>query len=235
MHAFLNTASNVARQAGRLLVREFDQLSNASDRHQASITVYQQAQLLIVEALQQAYPQHGLIANGVTHQIQAEYVWQIDAINGFANYQHNIPHFAIVLSVSINGRVEHCLIHDPLLDESFSASRGGKAQKGNQRLRVSSQEKSDASSLFANTTNDKFSDIASRNTGCPALMLAYTAAGRFDAFIGYDLSAIEIACGCLLMKTAGGLYGDFSGGEQCQNAGMLAANPKLFKQLLKQK
>ena len=43
-----------------------------------------------------------------------------------------------------------------------------------------------------------------RRTGCPALDLAWVAAGKFDAFVSDPLDYAEIAAGELLVREAGG-------------------------------
>ena len=43
-----------------------------------------------------------------------------------------------------------------------------------------------------------------RKTGCPALDLAWVAAGKFDAFVSDPLDFAEVAAGDLLVREAGG-------------------------------
>ena len=52
-----------------------------------------------------------------------------------------------------------------------------------------------------------------RRLGSAAADLAYVAAGRYDGFYEYGLSAWDVAAGLLLVKNAGGRISDFSGGE----------------------
>ena len=43
-----------------------------------------------------------------------------------------------------------------------------------------------------------------RRTGCPALDLAWVAAGKFDAYVSDPLDFAEIAAGDLIVREAGG-------------------------------
>jgi myo-inositol-1(or 4)-monophosphatase len=43
-----------------------------------------------------------------------------------------------------------------------------------------------------------------RRTGCPALDLAWVAAGKFDAYVSDVLDYAEIAAGDLILREAGG-------------------------------
>lgn len=52
-----------------------------------------------------------------------------------------------------------------------------------------------------------------RSIGAAALQLAWVAAGRLDAYWGYDLNAWDIAAGTLLVQEAGGVIGAIDGGS----------------------
>ena len=72
-----------------------------------------------------------------------------------------------------------------------------------------------------------------RRMGAASLDLAYIAAGRFDGFWEMYLSPWDIAAGVLLIKEAGGIVGDFRGGEDYLETGhIVAATPRLFKPTL---
>ncbi len=68
-----------------------------------------------------------------------------------------------------------------------------------------------------------------RCSGSAALDLCYVAAARLDAFIETQLQPWDMAAGALIVKEAGGLVGDWQGGENyMEKGGIIAANPKLF-------
>ena len=74
-----------------------------------------------------------------------------------------------------------------------------------------------------------------RRPGSAALDLAYVAAGRFDGFWEIGLNAWDMAAGVLLVREAGGLVGDFSGGHDFLKTGnIVAAAPKLFPAMLRE-
>jgi tripartite-type tricarboxylate transporter receptor subunit TctC len=66
-----------------------------------------------------------------------------------------------------------------------------------------------------------------------ALDLAHVACGRLDGFWEFGLNPWDMAAGCLLIEEAGGLVGDFCGGQtQLDSGHILAATPKIHDQLL---
>ena len=72
-----------------------------------------------------------------------------------------------------------------------------------------------------------------RRPGAASLDLAYLAAGRFDGFWEMNLKPWDIAAGILLLREAGGLISDLSGGETYMTQGnLLAASPKIYKEML---
>jgi myo-inositol-1(or 4)-monophosphatase len=75
---------------------------------------------------------------------------------------------------------------------------------------------------------------AVRRFGAATLDLAYVAAGRFDAFWEEALAPWDMAAGLLLVKEAGGVVTDLSGGERILQLGnIIASNEQLHPQLMK--
>jgi len=72
-----------------------------------------------------------------------------------------------------------------------------------------------------------------RRAGSAALDLAYVAAGRLDGFFEFGLAPWDIAAGELIIREAGGLVSDFTGGHGYLTSGnIVAGNAKVFKGLL---
>jgi myo-inositol-1(or 4)-monophosphatase len=73
-----------------------------------------------------------------------------------------------------------------------------------------------------------------RRFGSASLDLAYVAAGRFDGFWEDKLQAWDVAAGIVLVREAGGMVSDLTGGPDMLTRGsVLAANEYLHPQLLK--
>jgi myo-inositol-1(or 4)-monophosphatase len=73
-----------------------------------------------------------------------------------------------------------------------------------------------------------------RRMGAAALDLCYVAAGRFDGFWESGLSAWDMAAGIVLVREAGGMVTDLSGGDQMlANGSIVAANDVLHAPLRK--
>jgi myo-inositol-1(or 4)-monophosphatase len=73
-----------------------------------------------------------------------------------------------------------------------------------------------------------------RRFGSAALDLAYVAAGRYDGYWERNIKAWDMAAGLLLVKEAGGVVSDLTGGVKLyETGGVLATNDILHRPLLK--
>jgi myo-inositol-1(or 4)-monophosphatase len=73
-----------------------------------------------------------------------------------------------------------------------------------------------------------------RRFGAAALDLAWVAAGRYDAFWERALAPWDLAAGIVILREAGGLVSDLSGGQAMLEEGtVLGSNGHLHGPLLK--
>jgi myo-inositol-1(or 4)-monophosphatase len=73
-----------------------------------------------------------------------------------------------------------------------------------------------------------------RRTGSAALDLAWLAAGRFDGFWEHALSPWDTAAGIVIVREAGGLVSDLSGGQNMLKSGdIVAGNSSIHPDLLR--
>ena len=259
MQPMVNIALRAARTAGEQIVRAVERLdlikSEQADVAKLLNDTCNKAELTIVHTIQKSYPNHKVVGEYTGEHAPLsegpEFCWYINPIDSISNFSNGLPVFAISMAGEQKGKIEHALVLNPITGEEFTASRGSGSQLNGKRLRVSSHKNIEGSLIgtgFFNRQSDKdhleaylniFRDITNAggtiyNGGSPALNLAYTAAGRIDGFYQIGLTRWEIEAGLLLIQEAGGLVGDFSGNNNFRSNGqVIAANPKMFKSLLK--
>ncbi|MCC5791133.1 MAG: inositol monophosphatase [Legionellaceae bacterium] len=252
MQPIMNIASDAARAAGDIILRNMDQLDRIKIGEKSENDFFSdidvKAEQTIIHHIHKAYPQHGIIAEeSGNYNEDAETVWIIDPLDGTSNYLHGFPFFCVSIAIRVKNRIEHGIVYDPIRHESFSASRGYGARMNTRRIRVSSKTQLQSSLLatgfpvrqahlagkFIPAAEKLFGNCAGvRRTGSAALDLAYVASGRLDGIFEFGLRLWDLAAGTLLIKEAGGMVGDFEGGEKYLKSGnIIAANPKLFKAL----
>ena len=257
MKPMISVASAAARKASDIITRAFrdiDLIKVEKKSQTDFVTAVDRAvEQTLIEEIKERFPDHKFIGeeSGVSGNRDSDIEWIIDPLDGTTNFIRGIPQFAISIGCKVNGRLEHGLILDPIQDDEFSASRGDGARLNGKRIRVS-QNKSLAGSLLA--TGIPFSketlphteaylqctsDLLAQNTsgirrmGAASLDLAYLAAGRFDGFYEMNLKPWDIAAGVLIVREAGGLVADLSGGDNYLKSGnIICGNPKVFKEML---
>ena len=253
MHPMLHTAVRSVREGGRVILMYFDQLDrleySSKGRNDYVSQADVEAERAVLDVLTRAYPDHGIIAEESGVREGSEYTWVIDPLDGTTNFLHGFPMFAVSVAVKRGGVLEHGVVYDPLHDEMFTASRGEGAQLNGKRLRVSTTRQL-APSLLG--TGFPFRDLGIiepwmrsfqsllpktsgiRRAGAAALDLAYVAAGRLDGFWEFGLKPWDMAAGALLIREAGGLVSDVSGGQDFLESGnLVSANPLIFEEFRK--
>ena len=249
----LHTAVRSVREGGRVILMYFDQLDrleySSKGRNDYVSQADVEAERAVLDVLTRAYPDHGIIAEESGEREGSEYTWVIDPLDGTTNFLHGFPMFAVSVAVKRAGVLEHGVVYDPLHDEMFTASRGEGAQLNGKRIRVSTTRKL-APSLLG--TGFPFRDLGIiepwmrsfqsllpktsgiRRAGAAALDLAYVAAGRLDGFWEFGLKPWDMAAGALLIREAGGLVSDVSGGQDFLESGnLVSANPLIFEEFRK--
>jgi myo-inositol-1(or 4)-monophosphatase len=254
MHAIVNIALKAARDASEVLAHNSDRLDRVhvleESEGQVITNMDMDSEKTILYHLQKAYPDYSIQSrvSGFTEGKDKNNVWIIDPLCGSANYRRGIANFCVSVALSTGGKITHGVLINPMLREEFTASRGTAAQVNSQRLRVSKNIALDKGlvSLGTEASNaghtekmlamqHKLAAIACdvRLTGCPALDLAWVAAGRTDAgWLGTNDPA-SIAAALLILQESGALISDLTGSPEISNAAELVfGNPKCFKQML---
>ncbi len=248
--SYLSAASEIAREAGALLARYFEQ--RVAVEYKGDFDVVTEAdrasESLIVSRLKSRFPGHSIVAEeGFGVDRSSEFIWYVDPLDGTTNFAHGFPMFAVTMGLEQAGELVAAVTYDPLRDEFFSAEKGGGAYLNNRRLQVSRVSRL-AESLLATgfPSRKRHGDVniyfyhqaamlthGVRRAGSAALDLAYVAAGRLDGFWEFRLNAWDIAAGLLLVREAGGCYSDMHGAEHhFDSPELLASNGLIHRELL---
>ena len=254
MHPMLNTAVKAARRAGNLIHRaadNIDHLTVTRKSHADFVSeVDRAAEQTIIETLLSAYPDHAILAEeSGTHGGESEHVWIIDPLDGTTNFLHGVPQYAVSIALRHKGVLTQAVIYDPCRNDLYTATRGRGAFLNDRRLRVSKRRDLSESLIGTGFPYTRFEHMDAymaiftevmqktaglRRPGAASLDLAWTAAGRYDAFFETGLKPWDIAAGALLILEAGGMVGDLQGNDRFLDSGHICAgNPEIYPQLLK--
>jgi myo-inositol-1(or 4)-monophosphatase len=227
-HALLEVALDVARAAGEALHGFASRRAGGEDLDVSSKTTAtdpvsaadRAAEKLIASRLAEARPDDGLLGEEgqAPRRGTSGLRWVVDPLDGTVNFLYGLPSWCVSVACEDDAGSLVGVVHDPNRDETFHAVRGGGAWCDGQRLAVSGVDDL-ARTLLATgfaydpaTRRDWADDVADllghvrdlRRGGSAALDLAWTAAGRFDAYLEFGLAPWDWAAGSLLVTEAGG-------------------------------
>lgn len=250
-HKIKKLALELAIAAGKIQMRKF---RTVLDIRWKGITdpvteVDKACEALIIKGIQKKFPGHAILGEETgAHEVAgSEHLWIIDPLDGTVNYSHGLPTFAVSIGIYHQGRPLIGVIHAPALGETFVAEKGKGAFCNGRRLRVSRQTdplKSVLSSGFAYKARVDGENMrewmhmirnfqAIRRMGSAALDLAFTAAGRFDAFWEYGLKPWDVAAGGLMITEAGGTLSNIAGKPyDMWKPGIVASNGRLHGKMV---
>lgn len=244
-----------ARKAGRSLARDFGEVENlqVSIKGPANFVsaADHRAEDILFTELSKARPDYNFLMEerGVVSGADATHRWIVDPLDGTTNFLHGIPLFAISIGLEREGQLVAGLVYNPAADEIYTAERGkGAYINDRRRLRVAAR-KTLADAVIAmgiphrgrpghQTFLDEVPGVMGavaglRRTGSAALDLAWTAAGRFDAYWERNIKPWDMAAGILLVQEAGGAVQDLNGGQAMfETGGIIAGNTTMQKALL---
>jgi myo-inositol-1(or 4)-monophosphatase len=256
---FAAPASAIALEAGALLRDYYSR--GVTTEYKSDVDLVTEAdrasEKLIVERLHALFPEHGVYGEeGTRSNIDREYRWYIDPLDGTTNFAHSFPVFCVSmglerrapsLAASQDGELIAGIVYDPLRDELFTTERGKGAYLNGARIHVSRIPDLAEALLATGFPSRKRHDNPNihfyqeftlrshgvRRAGSAALDLAYTACGRVDAYWEFNLNPWDTSAGALLVLEAGGSVTTFDGSPfRLDSREVLATNSLLRDELL---
>ena len=258
--ALLNVMVSAAIKAGKSLTRDFNEVENLQVSRKGPADFVSKADLraeqIIYDELRKARPSYAFLMEegGEVAGTDGQHTWIVDPLDGTTNFLHGIPLFAVAIALQRGDDIVASVIYNPVLDELYTAEKGGGAWLNDRkRLRVAGR-KSLADAVVCTgiktqgTANDalQLRQLAHinpavagiRRSGSISMDMAWLASGRYDAIWEAGLAPWDVAPGLLMVREAGGFVSDFAGSPgSVWNGQVVAANeyvqPALLKELRK--
>ncbi len=251
---FEEAACEAARVGGDLLRSRFREQAplsvEAKGLHDFVTEVDRASEAAVVDCIRRRFPDHAILAEeGTADSRSSEYRWIIDPLDGTTNFIHGVAVFSVSVALEDRFGLLAGAIHDPCHEETFHASRGAGARLNGAPIRCSQAVRLD-DALIA--TGFPFRELrrlegylrafesfvrstsGMRRAGSAALDLAHTACGRYDGFWEIGLSPWDVAAGVLLVREAGGIVTDVTGGDSILATGdIVAAGSALHPAMLR--
>ncbi len=227
--ALRELAVRLAEEAGGLLASFAERLPDLVVDTKTSATdpvseADRAAERLIASQLLLARPDDGLLGeeDQASRSGTSGLRWVVDPLDGTVNFLYGIPMWCVSVAVEDDEGPLAGAVHHPGRGETFHAARDAGAACGRTTLAVtgvSDPGRTLVATGFAYDAAvraDQAADAAAllgevrdlRRGGAAALDLAWTAAGRLDAYIEFGLQPWDWAAGRLLVTEAGGVVSE---------------------------
>jgi len=216
-------AVKAARGAGQIMRDHWHRPKrvNSAEAHDIKLELDVRCQALIEKILADAFPQIPVLGEeGSTGDVNAEYRWVIDPIDGTVNYFFGIPHAAVSIALQHRERSIVGVIFDPFTDEIWTTVKGAPTRLNGKIVHVSKRAKIEEAVIaigFSKSQDNLNKSLPHlirlsrrakkiRILGSAALELAYVASGRLDVYIERTINLWDVAAGSLLVENAGGEF-----------------------------
>ena len=230
-HTILNEIIVAAKECGQVMLQADRNNFGIKDKAGKAnfVTAYDcKIQEMLQIKLAQILPEAEFLGEEEDCMInrEAEYIFVVDPIDGTTNFIKDYHMSCVSVGLIRNGKRYLGVVHNPYLDETFSAISGEGAYMNGNAIHVSSDALENGVVLFGsspyNTELAKASfelayeyfqkclDI--RRSGSAALDLCSIASGRAELYFELILSPWDFAAGALIVEEAGGIVTTVEGG-----------------------
>lgn len=245
---------SVARGAGDILRLHFGSIrtwKTKEDRGDLVTSADLESENYILARIKKEFPDHNILSeeSGKFDVSTEACTWYVDPLDGTRNYAMGIPLFCVSIALACAGEVKYGVVYDPVHEELFHAARGEGAFLNGTEIAVSNETELDDSlvavSWIRRRVNSrkylKYTRKMSRHSsyyrrlGSAALMLAYIAAGRIEAYLQGGIKPWDVAAGALLVTEAGGVVTDLEDQPldlTKSRLEILAANPAIHNAIM---
>jgi myo-inositol-1(or 4)-monophosphatase len=254
--ALLNVMVQAAAKAGKSLTRDFGEVETLQVSRKGPADFVSKADLraeqIVFDELRKARPTYAFLMEegGEVAGTDGQHRWIVDPLDGTTNFLHSIPMFAVAIALERGEEIVASVIYNPVMDELFTAEKGGGAWLNDRRrLRVAGRRHlAEAVIATGIKTTGLAEDVRAlkqvahvspatagiRRTGSASTDLAWLAAGRLDGYWEAGLKPWDVAPGLLMVREAGGFVSDYHGAPgSMANGQVVAGNETIQAQLLK--
>jgi myo-inositol-1(or 4)-monophosphatase len=243
----LTVATQASLKAGERITQGYEEkleITTKSDKADRVTQVDTDAQNIIFEIIQKAFPDHAFLGeeeNASQSDQESEYQWIIDPLDGTMNFTHRLPFTGVSMALRHNDETVLGVLNFPALGYMYTATKGGGAQKNGKPISVSGCKKFD-DAMIAEIFSDRESrgkkvqyphSAAFRKFGSAITSLAFVSDGSVDGTVLrcrlWDVAASEV-----IIQEAGGKVlikfddeGDVRGALTC-----IASTPEIHRELI---
>lgn len=220
----LEQLEKIVRAASKLMINSGFDIHNKGDITNLVTSSDIAVQHYLVKELAVLLPGSGFLCEEEDFRdLEEEYVWIVDPIDGTANYSRGIASCCISVALARGSEIIAAMVYSPARGELYKAERGKGAFLNDKPIRVSTRPFEDGllctamstyRKEFAKTCSDIIYDIYmqsndTRRFGSAAIELCLMARGLVELYFEMRLQPWDYAAGGLILQEAGGYIAGF--------------------------
>ena len=245
---YLDFVAETAYLAGRATLAHFQtDLAIERKADQTPVTVAdREAERLIRTRIERAFPDHAIVGEefGTSGSRDAHHRWFIDPIDGTKAFVAGIPSYSVLIGLAIDGRVEVGAAYFPGLDELVVAATGEGCWWNGAPTSVSTTPSlaegiltfTDVNTFDAFGRADEWERLKGRAYHRVGWGDAYghclVATGRAELMLDPVMTAWDAGPLPVILREAGGYFGDWQGNETIHAAEGLSTTRTLLPEVL---
>ncbi len=246
LQRFLDVALTAAFTAGRRTLAHFGTGVAVDLKHDASpVTVAdREAEAVLRAHLHRAFPDHGIVGEEEgAENADASHVWWVDPIDGTKSFVRGVPLYGVLVALAIEGRVEVGVAHFPALGETVSAATGLGTRLDGRPVRVRETARladayvgfTDAGAFARHGRAGAWSRLQKATAFQAGWGDAYghalVASGRLELMLDPVMHPWDCGPFPVLLREAGGRFGDWSGVETIHGGEALSVTAALWPEV----
>lgn len=238
--------AELATQSGRAILPFFRAQHAAEDKSQGGVydpvtEADRAGESVMRHLIKRSFPAHGVLGEEFGNEnLDAEYVWVLDPIDGTRAFISGIPVWGTLIGLTRAGVPVYGMMHQPFTGERFSGDgRQARYEGPNGPRTLRTRQTSELAGATLMTTSPSLfsaSEIARyarveqsvrlARYGCDCYAYCMLAAGHVDLVIESGLKPYDIVALIPIIEGAGGVVTSWEGGSAAQGGAILAAGNK---------
>ena len=233
MNKIKQVALSAAKQAGAILLKQFNNFDRAKVQFKTAHEIVTKADLaserIIISAIKKNFPEHSILSEeSGLEENQSDYLWIIDPLDGTTNFSMHNPLWSVAFALTYQKEIIFSIVYIPVLGEIFIAEKekGAYLIKNNKKtkLKVSDFKEGKVLNAFCHGKADKdikrainyysyqkMHGFDCRQLGSASIEMAFVSAGRIESIAIPGISTHDAVPGALLVMEAGGRVTDYQG------------------------
>ncbi|HRY82925.1 MAG TPA: inositol monophosphatase [Candidatus Moranbacteria bacterium] len=245
---FLEVAIQAAKKAERIIMEYYSKEIKSTQKADRSFVTEADkgAEKIIIETIRKEFPDHGFFGEeSGKENVESQYVWVIDPIDGTNNFIHHIPIFGTQIALMKDREIILGVSNAPALGELMYAEKGGGAYLNEQKVSVSQTQEIESTYItfggpkhfYKKNIIDNLAKLTADANSARGFgdFWSYhlVAQGKMDIMVEAKAKLYDIAAVKVIIEEAGGVVTNFDGRAISMDAdSIIATNKKLHPKVL---